>query len=121
MAASDLLVPSGVHRDHQRSLDCAHGPRRGESNPPPAALLRLEAALDSYHAIVACVAAGTGVAIVPAEVPDQAVLGTAVERHPLPERFRINRTHLVWQGEASPPLRALMDLLPGAHKAGIMP
>jgi DNA-binding transcriptional LysR family regulator len=77
--------------------------------------------LGSYHAIVACVAAGTGVAIVPAEVLDQAVLGTAVERHPLPERFRVNRTHLVWQGEASPPLRALMDLLPGAHKVGIMP
>ena len=32
--------------------------------------------LGSYHAIVACVAAGTGVAIVPAEVLDQAVLGT---------------------------------------------
>ncbi|GEO16172.1 LysR family transcriptional regulator [Microvirga aerophila] len=77
--------------------------------------------LGSYHAIVACVAAGTGVAIVPAEVLDQAVLGTAVERHPLPERFRINRTHLAWQGEASPPLRALMDLLPGAYKVGIMP
>ena len=77
--------------------------------------------LGSYHAIVACVAAGTGVAIVPAEMLDQAVLGTAVERHPLPERFRVNRTHLVWQGETSPPLRALMDLLPGAHKVGIMP
>ena len=52
--------------------------------------------LGSYHAIVACVAAGTGVAIVPAEVLDQAVLGTAVERHPLPARLRVNRTHLVW-------------------------
>jgi DNA-binding transcriptional LysR family regulator len=68
--------------------------------------------LGSYHAIVACVAAGTGAAIVPAEVLDQAVLGTAVERHPLPTRLRVNRTHLVWSGEASPPLRALMDLLP---------
>jgi DNA-binding transcriptional LysR family regulator len=77
--------------------------------------------LGSYHAIVACAAAGTGVAIVPAEVLDQAVLGTAVERHPLPARFRINRTHLVWTGEASPPLRVLMDLLQGPHKVGIMP
>ena len=68
--------------------------------------------LGSYHAIVACVAAGTGVAIVPAEVLDQAVLGTAVERHPLPARLRVNRTHLVWSGEASAPLRALADLLP---------
>ena len=64
--------------------------------------------LGSYHAIVACVAAGTGVAIVPAEVLDQAVLGTAVERHPLPARLRGNRTHLVWSGEASAALRALV-------------
>lgn len=68
--------------------------------------------LGSYHAIVACAAAGTGAAIVPAEVLDQAVLGTAVERHSLPQRLRINRTHLVWSGEASASLRALMGLLP---------
>jgi DNA-binding transcriptional LysR family regulator len=68
--------------------------------------------LGSYHAIVACVAAGTGVAIVPAEILDQAVLGTSVQRHPLPKRLRRNRTHLVWSGETSGSLRALMDLLP---------
>lgn len=68
--------------------------------------------LGSYHAIVACVAAGAGVAIVPAEVLDQAVLGSSVQRHPLPARLRVNRTHLVWQGEASAPLRALMEMLP---------
>ena len=38
--------------------------------------------------------------------------GTAVDRHPLPARFRVNRTHLVWSGEASAPLQALMALLP---------
>lgn len=69
--------------------------------------------LGSYHAIVACVAAGTGVALVPAEVLDQAVLGSAVQRHPLPAPLRVNRTHLVWSGRASAPLRALMALLPG--------
>jgi DNA-binding transcriptional LysR family regulator len=61
---------------------------------------------------VACVAAGTGAAIVPAEVLDQVVLGAAVERHPLPTRFRINRTHLVWSGEVSPAMQALVSLLP---------
>jgi len=71
--------------------------------------------LGSYHAIVACVAAGTGVAIVPAEVLEQAVLGTSVERHPLPKRLRVNHTHLVWPGEAGPSLRALIDLLPKPH------
>lgn len=68
--------------------------------------------LGSYHAIVACVAGGAGVAIVPAEVLDQAVLGTEVQRHPLPARLRVNHTHLVWAGEASPALQALIDLLP---------
>jgi DNA-binding transcriptional LysR family regulator len=68
--------------------------------------------LGSYHALVACVAAGTGAAIVPAEVLDQVVLGAAVERHPLPTRLRINRTHLVWSGEASPAMQALVSLLP---------
>lgn len=68
--------------------------------------------LASYHAIVACVAAGTGAAIMPAEVLDQAVMGAAVERHLLPQRLRVNRTHLVWSGEASGSLRAFMDLLP---------
>jgi DNA-binding transcriptional LysR family regulator len=68
--------------------------------------------LGSYHAIIACVAAGAGAAIVPAEVLDQAVMASAVQRHPLPARLRVNRTHLVWSGEASAPLRSLMELLP---------
>jgi hypothetical protein len=51
------------------------------------------------------------VAIVPAAVLDHAVLGTAVQRHQLPARLRINHTHLVWSGEASLALQALIDLL----------
>ena len=77
--------------------------------------------LGSYHAIVACVAAGTGAAIVPADVLDQAVLGTAVDRHPLPARLRINRTHLAWSGEASASLRALIDLLPRSARCPTNP
>ncbi len=68
--------------------------------------------LSSYHAIVACVAAGIGVAIVPAAVLDNVVLGDSVTRHRLPEPLRMNRTHLVWSGEAQPPLSALMQMLP---------
>jgi DNA-binding transcriptional LysR family regulator len=74
--------------------------------------------LGSYHAIVACVAAGTGVGIVPAELLDQAVLGTAVQRHALPARLRVNRTHLVWSGEASAPLQALMELMRKRRRPG---
>ena len=68
--------------------------------------------LGSYYAIVACVSAGTGIAIIPTELLDQAVLGAAVQRHPLPARLRVNRTHLVWPGKASAPLQALVELLP---------
>ncbi|MDP4022537.1 LysR family transcriptional regulator [Methylobacterium sp. NEAU 140] len=67
--------------------------------------------MSSYYAIVACVAAGTGAAIVPAEVLDHVVLSAAVERHPLPAALRVNRTCLVWAGEASAPLRAFTELL----------
>lgn len=67
--------------------------------------------LGSYHAIVACVAAGAGIAIVPAEVLDHAVLGATVQRHPLPKRLRHTQTHLAWSGKVSPPLSALMELL----------
>ena len=31
--------------------------------------------------------------------------------HVLPERVRVNRTHLVWSGEASPALQRLLALL----------
>lgn len=68
--------------------------------------------LGSYHAIVACVAAGSGIAIVPAGVLDNATVGQFVDRHPLPARLRTNRTHLVWTGEASSKLRTLIDMLP---------
>lgn len=66
----------------------------------------------SYHAIVACVAAGTGIGIISTELLDCAVLGGAVQRHPLPQKVRTSRTHLVWSGEKSVPLQALIDLLP---------
>lgn len=75
----------------------------------------------SYHAIVACVAAGTGIGIISTELLDCAVLGTAVQRHPLPSRLRINRTHLVWSGEVSPPLQALIDLLPSMRDRKPLP
>ncbi|MEQ4617260.1 MAG: LysR substrate-binding domain-containing protein [Corticimicrobacter sp.] len=66
----------------------------------------------SYHAIIACVAAATGIGIISTELLDHAVLGTAVQRHPLPDRLRLNRTHLVWTDQPGAPLQALMALLP---------
>lgn len=72
--------------------------------------------LSSYHAIVACVAAGAGVAIVPAGVLDNAVTGNSVRRHKLPKKLRENRTHLVWSGSTSAQLQELIKLLPNRQE-----
>jgi DNA-binding transcriptional LysR family regulator len=65
----------------------------------------------SYQAMIACVAAGTGFAIVPVSVL-KALRATAdVRQHPLPERLRRNRTHLVWRGTPSTALARLIEML----------
>jgi len=69
--------------------------------------------LSSYHAIVACVAAGTGIALVP-----QAVLATLksppVAWHDLPKVHAQRITPLVWRaGEVPPALAALQLSLRG--------
>ncbi|HVL74943.1 MAG TPA: LysR family transcriptional regulator [Noviherbaspirillum sp.] len=80
----------------------------GESAIVPERVLEL----GSYHAIVACVAAGTGIAIVP-----RAVLATlreqpAIAVHPLPPKVARAETHLVWRaGHASVALGALRGQL----------
>lgn len=76
--------------------------------------------LNSYHAIAACVAAGTGAAVVPAEVLDHAVLSTSVQRHPLPVRLGTHRIRLVWLGEASAALQALISVMT-AQRTGTPP
>ncbi len=65
----------------------------------------------SYPAIIACVAAGTGCAIVPASVLHALRATSEVMQHALPEQIRINRTRLAWRGEPSPALERLLDLL----------
>lgn len=64
--------------------------------------------LGSYHAIVACVAAGSGIAIVPRSVLGAVRAENDVAVLPLPERVARARTHLVWRsGHASVALDAL--------------
>lgn len=53
--------------------------------------------LQSYHAIVACVAAGTGVAIVPRSVIEMSVGRGNVTVTPLPPRFARAKTKLAWR------------------------
>ncbi|WP_159834054.1 LysR substrate-binding domain-containing protein [Burkholderia sp. 8Y] len=67
--------------------------------------------LGSYHAIVACVAAGAGVAVAPRSVLQLAGLGDEVDVHSLGELGRVS-TLLVWRkGHCSAALGALRDLL----------
>ena len=61
--------------------------------------------------MIACVAAGTGFAIVPLSVL-KALRATAdVQQHALPERIRTSRTHLVWRGSPSVALTRLAEML----------
>jgi DNA-binding transcriptional LysR family regulator len=62
----------------------------------------------SYHAIVACVAAGAGVAVVPKSVLRATAMEALVAVHPLPTRIAHAKTMLVWRrGHRSAPLDAL--------------
>jgi len=70
----------------------------------------------SYQAMIACVAAGTGFAVVPKSVLGALRATKSIRQHPLPRRFSHNRTHLVWNGDPSPSLVALMSLLASAAK-----
>lgn len=67
--------------------------------------------LGSYHAIVACVASGAGIALVPESVLDT-MPQAHVARHALPRALAEIRTPLVWRdGEISPPVLALRTLV----------
>jgi DNA-binding transcriptional LysR family regulator len=65
----------------------------------------------SYQAMIACVAAGTGYAVVPKSVLETLRATKSVRQHSLPERISHNRTYLVWHGDPSPSLRCLLSLL----------
>jgi DNA-binding transcriptional LysR family regulator len=64
--------------------------------------------LGSYHAIVACVASGAGIALVPESVLAAAVHGAQVRRHALPGTQAQVVTPLIWrEREASAAVTAL--------------
>ena len=69
--------------------------------------------LASYHAIVACVASGTGVAVVPESVLE-VLDATHVQRHALPRALAQVVTPLVWRRADTPPaVAALRTMLAG--------
>jgi DNA-binding transcriptional LysR family regulator len=75
--------------------------------------------LNSYHAIVACVASGAGIALIPESVLDT-MPAAHVLRHPIPKAQADITTPLVWRhGEISPPVLALRTLIASLPKEKI--
>jgi len=71
--------------------------------------------LSSYHAIVACVAAGTGIALVPRSVLETVRMRDSITVYPLPETYARLTTYLVWRpGERSPALPAFQHEVLGS-------
>jgi DNA-binding transcriptional LysR family regulator len=66
----------------------------------------------SYQAIIACVAAGSGVAVIPKSVLRALHATKSVRQHALPRRISLNRTSVVWSGQPSTALAGLLSLLP---------
>lgn len=79
----------------------------GSDNVLPARALEFA----SYQGMIACVAAGTGFAIMPKSVLVALQATEKVNQHSLPDRFSTNRTHLVWRGQPSLALEGLINLL----------
>jgi DNA-binding transcriptional LysR family regulator len=65
----------------------------------------------SYQAMIACVAAGTGFAMVPKSLLFALRAASDVKQHELPARVRRNHTHLVWNGTPSTALLRLQSLV----------
>jgi DNA-binding transcriptional LysR family regulator len=67
----------------------------------------------SYHAIVACVAAGTGIAVIPRSVIGMTSAGKEVKVTPLPRATATAKTHFAWRpGRHSIALEAMKKLMP---------
>jgi DNA-binding transcriptional LysR family regulator len=79
----------------------------GSANAVPARTLEFA----SYQAMIACVAAGTGFAVVPKSVLEALYATGSVRQHGLPKRVAHNRTFIVWHGEPSASLNGLVALL----------
>jgi DNA-binding transcriptional LysR family regulator len=68
----------------------------------------------SYHAIIACVAAGTGVAVVPRAVLELTSARQSIVSTALPVAIARSRTHLAWRREPrSAALEAMRELCSG--------
>lgn len=68
--------------------------------------------IQSYHAMMACVASGAGLAMIPLSVLSQMPGQERVQVHPLPANYRDTATWLIWRRDAfTPNVEALKYLI----------
>ncbi|WP_036590702.1 LysR family transcriptional regulator [Oceanospirillum maris] len=79
--------------------------------------------MSSYHALAACVAAGTGIAIIPESVLDVLLIGPSIQRFELPKEFATVKTLLIWrkgyQSSKLDGIKTLVTSLAIRHQAEI--
>jgi len=73
----------------------------------------------SYQGMIACVAAGTGFAVVPKSLLDALQATDKVNQHRLPQHIAATRTHLVWRGQPSLALARLIKQLQAPEPAAL--
>lgn len=68
--------------------------------------------MSSYHALAACVSAGTGIAVIPESVLDVLLIGSSIQRFELPEAFAQVNSLLIWRKNyQSGKLEGIKDLV----------
>ncbi|PWC10364.1 LysR family transcriptional regulator [Brenneria roseae subsp. americana] len=68
--------------------------------------------IQSYHAMIACVASGAGLALIPASVLELLPAHERVQRHALPKEIADTATWLIWRRDAfGPNVEALKKLI----------
>src|SRR6476659_3068723 len=82
----------------------------GSANVMPERIMEFS----SYQAMIACVAAGTGFAVVPKPGRERRRATRTLRQPGPPQRSPHNRTYIVWHGDPSPSLRGLLSLLVAA-------
>lgn len=79
-----------------------------DSNIAPHSVMEIQ----SYHAMLACVAGGAGVAVIPASVLGQMGERARVQSHTLPDAYQNTATWLMWRRDAfTPNVEALKYLI----------
>ena len=103
-AGSQTMIAFEAGCPHRRRLESWY---KGRSDRPDRVI-----ELGSYHAMLGCVVAGMGIALLPKSVLGTFPEGGRLSTHALPDGQDRARTELIWRrGAGSPKIEALVDIL----------